>query len=361
MIDKIKRNFLNLILLFKSVFLDLILLYKNFIHWIISKVLIHIFGILLGVLLGLPFLIILILFIFFDPINWKDIVLNYISSGTLGLNILSEFYNNIFILLFEGIITFFGILFFILGYSYKSISFYKLSLDYLKGEKTPYFKNIYFNFAIIFRYLRITFFVILILLIPIIIFIISFFILVFIFGGIDNIYILSNAGQGQTFSIVLGIIALICILIFVYLAYRISFTYIILIDGEVNNYEKKALFYIKESFKISNGFIKLLKFIFFLIVFTIIMIPFDYLGDYISQTNSWGIINSYGIVMFLVFSGLFEMYIVSIYKKIMLVNSKSIVDETKENDVLETEVEKVSKSSIKLKTSTKEIQNEEIL
>ncbi|MDD5213880.1 MAG: hypothetical protein PHG82_05630 [Candidatus Gracilibacteria bacterium] len=305
---------------FKNILSDLPLVYKNFIHWNISKVLITVFGFFLGVILSLPFFIVLALFIYFDPIAWKDVISSYFSSGgSIGMSLMAEVYNNYIILIIEGIILFLGFIFFIFGFSYKNLTITNLYLSYLKGEKLEYLKNLYFNFKTIFSYLKLLFLVILILLIPVFIFIISFIILLYSFGGVDSVFNLLNSGETNIFSVLLGSFALICILAFIYLAYRLSFSYIIFLDKDIYSDENKISFYVKESFNITSG-LKIFKFLLLIIIFSIFMIPFDYLGSLVENRHQ-AIVLLYSLILFLTIGGLFEMYIVSIYKRVMLNNN----------------------------------------
>ena len=64
------------------------------------------------------------------------------------------------------------------------------------------------------------------------------------------------------FSLALGITAFLCFLAFLYLAYRLSFSYMIMMDAKNYPETKGASFYIKESFAVSKG-IKIFKFILF--------------------------------------------------------------------------------------------------
>lgn len=340
-IKKVKYN--EITNLFKSILSDLLLVYKNFIHWNISKILITIFWFLLGILLSLPFFIILWLFIYFDSISWGQVLSDYISSGTISMSLMAEVYNNVWLLIWEWIILLWGVLFFIFWYSFKSITITQLYLTYLDGEKLWYFKNFYFNFKVIWSYLKLLFFVILILLIPVIIFIIAFFILLYSFWWVENVFQLLYKWDPNLFSILLLSVAFICSLTFIYLAYRLSFSYIILMDTK--NYSEKSgiSFYIKESFRITAG-LKIFKFLYFMVLFSIAMIPINYLWTFIENRHE-AIILLYGFLIFLTIWWLFEMYIVSIYKKVMLsyeklweknsiINEKEIEEDTIKEEIL---------------------------
>jgi len=54
-----------------------------------------------------------------------------------------------------------------------------------------------------------------------------------------------------------------------------------------------------------------------MILFTIFMLPFDYLWDVVGEKHQ-AIVFIYSLIIFLTIKWLFEMYIVSIYKRVML-------------------------------------------
>lgn len=301
---------------FKNILIDLSLVYKNFIHWNVSKILIYIFWFFLWVVLSLPFLIILGLFMFFDPISWKEVVSNYVSSGwSIWMSLVAEIYNNFVILIIELIIFFLAIGFFIFWFSYKILTTINLYLSYLKWEKIKYMKNIYFNIKIIFSYLKLSWVVTWILAIPAVVFIISFFVLLYSFWGVDSVLSMLYTWENM-FSIILWIVFLLCLLVFIYLAYRLSFSYVIFLDKDNYAEENKIYFYVKESFKITS-WLKIFKFLLLIILFSIFMMPFDYLWKIVENYHQV-IVLIYSFIIFLTISGLFEMYIVSIYKRVML-------------------------------------------
>jgi len=114
---------------------------------------------------------------------------------------------------------------------------------------------------------------------------------------------------------------------FLYLAYRVSFSYMILMDSKNYPEKKSAMFYVKESFFISKG-VKIFKFILFLILFTLIMLPFDYIGNYV-ETHFASFIFIYGIILFVILGNIFEMYVISIYRRVMLEHQPLKIEELK--------------------------------
>lgn len=338
MIEKVKKIFMLETL--KSILWDIQLIYKNFFHWNISKILIYICSILLGILLSVPFILILAWSMYFDPIPWKEVISSYYQSGSLNMSLLSYVYNNMWILIGEAVLLLSAFLFFIFWYSYKTLTFTNIYFWYITGEKIPYFKNIYFHIQTIFSYIKLLSLVIVTLLIPILIFWISFFILIYIFWWIEMVFKLFDTGNNTLFSIILWIIAFICLFVFMYLAYRLSFSYMILLDK--NNYaDKKWIsFYIKESFHITS-WLKIFKFLYLMILFSLCMLPLNYLGESLKNVNM-GIIFLYDVVIFLTISWLFEMYMVSIYQRIMLYKKEVWTDiKIQEENIPEREWEQI--------------------
>lgn len=299
----------------KQIFFDLTLLYKNFLHWNISKILISIFSFLLWALLSLPFFALSIWLAYFDPIDWKDIIYSFYTIKSFWLSFMTALSSHLFYVIIEWFLIILAIGFFMFGYSYKIITITKLYFSYLKWEKLSFMKNIYFNIKKILSYLSVISWIALILSLPFLFFIIVFFILLFSFWWIEEVSnMLANYWVTNMFSITAWIFFFICILVFLYLAYRLTFACIVILD---ENYDEtqKWIFYIKESFKITS-WIKIFKFLLVILIFSIIMIPFDYIWKIVEDMSFLNFL--YRIFIFLLLWWVFEMLIVSIYKNIMV-------------------------------------------
>lgn len=307
----------------KQIFLDISLLYKNFLHWNISKILIFIASVLLWILLSLPFFIILAVIVFFDPIEWKEIIYNYYTTGAIWLSFMTALSAHLLYIIIESIFFLTWVTFFILWTSYKIVTMTKLNLGYLSWENTSYTKNIYFDFSKFFKYLWIISWIWLILLIPVLIFVILFFIILFSFWGVDQVSEMVKAWYLNGFSILSLTSFLICFLALGYMAYRMNFSYIIMLDEKNYPEVQKALYYVKESFKITS-WLKFFKFLVILILFTLIIIPIDYIWEYLEE--SWNLLQFlYWVIVFLLLNWVFEMLVVSVYKNIMLDKKDEIV------------------------------------
>jgi len=53
---------------------DIILLYRNFIHWNISKLIIALWGFVLGMIMSIPFFVVVLILASIDPIDWTQIL-----------------------------------------------------------------------------------------------------------------------------------------------------------------------------------------------------------------------------------------------------------------------------------------------
>jgi len=306
----------------RKIFFDISLLYINFIHWNISKVLIYVFSFLLWALLSSPFFILIVVVAYFDPVNWKDIIYNFLTTQSIWLSLITALSSHLFYIILQSILFVLAVGFLIFGYNYKIILLSNLYFSYLDWEKISYMKNIYFNTKKIFSYLSILSWIALVLLIPFLFFKIVFFILLFLFWWINEVSVLMQEnGSSNMFSILAWIFFFISILVFLYLAYRLTFAYVIMLD---KNYKEnqKWIFYIKESFKITS-WMKIFKFILVMIIFTILILPFDYIWKSLEELNFWSFL--FWVFVFLVLNWLFEMLVISVYRNIMLDKKEEIV------------------------------------
>lgn len=309
----------------KNIFFDISLLFRNFIHWTSSKIVIYILSFLLWLLLSLPFLIILWILVFLDPINWNDIVFNFTTTQSVWLAFLEAISTHFIYLIFEVLIAVLAISFFAFGYSYYILPLTNVYLSYQKWEKLPISQNIYFDFKSIKKYLYIVWWQSLAFLIPFLVFIIVFFVLIFSFWWVEKVFSTYQNEMFSYFSLSLWITFLILFLVFIYLAFRVSFAVILFLDKNKNPEEKSWLFYVKDSFNISS-WLKIFKFLWVLIIYTIILMPFNFLFSFLWDYENWIIDFWVFLVNFLVFSWLFEMLLLSIYKNVMIWENKEEVN-----------------------------------
>ncbi len=298
---------------------DFSLLYRKFIHWNISKILIVIFTFLLGILFALPFLIIVVILMNIDPIDWKDIISTFYTSQTIGMSLLTALSSHLFYIIIEALFLILWVLSFWFWSSYRLILLAKLNLDYKKWTPTKFFQNYYFNGAKILKVLGIFSWIWLVFFALFLAVVLFVFVVILLFWWIDNSYLLATQGTSISgFSLIILFWVLSGILAFLYLAYRMNYSYIIMLDEENYPQTQSALSYVKESFKITSG-VKIFKFVWVALLFSLcIMLPIDYLAQYLENIDAQVLGFVYGIIIFLCINGLFEMLLVSTYYSIML-------------------------------------------
>lgn len=307
----------------KKIFLDLWILYKNFIHWNISKILIYLFSFLLWILFSLPFFLVLSILFFVDPINWKDIISTYFTTGTVGFSFFEAISVWIWYIILEWLLFILWFFWFIFWYSYSFINILNLNLKYLNWEKISYMKNVYFDFTYIKKYFYILNWLWLFFLVFLLLFLFIFFIVVMLFWWIDSVYNLSITNT--YFNIFTLILFIIFVFVFLYYAFRLSFWYLVMLDDNNDIKNIKWIYFIKRSYNITSWFKKILIFIGFSFMFAVLFDIIDYVWDMLS--TYWEIyVILFSVFVFLVFNWIFEMFLVSFYKNI-LVWKQEIINE----------------------------------
>ena len=249
-----------MISLLKNIFLDVFKLYKNFFHWNLSKLIIFIWSIILAILWILPFVIIMFVYWYFAWID-LSLLLEQLLTKQLG----SDLFINIFL-------YFITIVFFVM-YFYWYILLIKLNFEYKNSKKLTFLKNYYFNFKKIKKYINLTLINWLILFIPILFFVLLIFVIsLFIWPivNIENIMTFKNT----IFTVISLLGFIVSLIIFVYLFYRICFSYFELIIDKKD--KKKTLDYFKISFEITAWFKKFFKFLLIITIFLIFMFPLNF-------------------------------------------------------------------------------------
>jgi len=242
----------------KNTFVSVILLYKNFFHWNINKILISIWSNILSFLVALPFLILLffVSYLFGIDIKWLfNTLLNHNLSSNLFVNIAFIFISFVFILV----------------YTYKYILISKINLDYLKWKKTKLLKNYYYKPKILKKFILLNLLNIWLFLSLTIIFALVFVILYYVFWWIEWIQAYLWEWFKNIFSI-LSLLLFICYIVsFIYLIFRIIFSYFVLIE---NKWKKITVFdCFSKSFSLTKWYTKFLKFFSLIVIFGIFFIP----------------------------------------------------------------------------------------
>lgn len=260
----------------KNTFLDVFLLYKNFLNWNLNKFVIYIWSFLFAFLVSLPFLI---LMFWVSYLFWVDVKMLF--SNLLNNELTSNNYINISFFL----ITF---IFFIANF-YKYILLNKINFDYLNWEKPKILKNYYFDFKIIKKYFIVSLINLLLFLWLFLFFLVIYIILFFAFWWFEWIWQILSTWNNNFFSIISLAIFVIFIISFVYLFYRIIFSYFIFIDTE--HHDKKPFNAIKKSFEITKKFNKFIKFLVLIVLFSIFLLPsyiaISFFNNNISNINNY--------------------------------------------------------------------------
>ena len=211
-----------------SIFSNIFLAFKNFFHWTISRIIIVIFSFFLAVVSFLPFFLIVVILWYIDAINWGDTFVSF-SQWTQFFWLLSAFSTSPFFFILEWLIVIVWIAFAIGVFWYKSVLVYRLLNSYIHWEKIRLKENLHIWFLkkYITVFPRIFFY----LSLPVFGYIVYFFLIVLVFWGFENILYTIQKGAINSVSISLAIGFVIALLSFIYIYYRLIFSYIHLVKN----------------------------------------------------------------------------------------------------------------------------------
>lgn len=251
----------------KNVYNDISLLYKNILHWNISKLIILIWGSILWILSIVPFAILFAIYSFFSWINFFD----FINSWINWVFMTSLFWNLLYLI---------SLLFFTLSYFFTFVLLINLYNSYLLWSKISYLNNKYLDYKLYFKYLLLSIYNFLILLIPVLIFILLIVLLIYFFWWIDNVTNLVFSTSSNAFSIISLILFIFLILTIYYISYRLVFSYLLLLEDK---FLKIWIFQIiKESLVITSKLKTFFKFTLLLLIFLTAYLPISVLDTYIN-------------------------------------------------------------------------------
>ncbi|MCP4522750.1 MAG: hypothetical protein GY828_00865 [Candidatus Gracilibacteria bacterium] len=295
------------------------LLYRNFLHWSFSKISIEIFGLLisLGTVLPVAFLSIIFFYIFgIDGIGYIGL---FMGSAHIGKESIVDIK-----FLFFIIIAFINFLIFIIGWTYAKLKYFELNLDYISGEKKHYFtrydfvslaavgtmfthffhEGVHFlliSLASIYLVIRSAFIAykerkelilyyktsslaLLYLLIPVVFFLISMLILILLGGGVNATGVQFTNGN-DFISILSFLLFIVSALGFIYITYRLYFSFVLLADTRKKGELKQgAKSYIKESFGMTKGWKRPLQLFVILLIFGLLLAPIKMLQSGVENT-----------------------------------------------------------------------------
>lgn len=265
--------------LVKTISFDVSKIYKNFIHWNISKVIISLATIALGFVFALPFMIILIImyFVFDLSVYIDSIQVNMLSLYTFAGQMPVVFTLFMIFILLAWLTMLFW-------YSYKKVLLTRLNLDYIDGNKMSYFAKENYDYKLISKYIGVISWVSLFVAIPVLVFLVIFFILFFAFWWSEWVQTLVASSRFNPFTVSTFILFIVCLLAFIYISYRLFFSVIMLSDSKNFDNDKKAIFYLKESAKVTKWINTIMRFILVIIISSIVILPLWTLGDYFSNS-----------------------------------------------------------------------------
>lgn len=318
----------------KNILSDISLLYKNFLHWNISKILIMFYSVILSLLISVAFFLLLYLFyliwswiwiilafiillfwvVFLIPFFWIQVLVNVsdiinlvFNNNFIYYNLFSE--NKLYAIFYLVFLIFFTIIFF--------VKMTKLNINYLDSNKLSYLKIFSIEFKKTFKLIKITLINSFILSIPFLLFTIIYF----IFGWSGEMFL----GDWWVKIFFMALSFLMYILFF-YLSFKTIYSYIVFLYKKEN---LKSYLYIKESFIITKNkfFLFIIPFLILFLLAVVLFIIWYYLNSLFWISSNF----IYSIIIFLFFTWLFEMFLVSFYKNTMLENNNFKMKEEKDD------------------------------
>lgn len=214
--------YMSFFTLIQQVFFDIVCVFKNFFHWSWARIIIVIFSFCLASISFLPFWWVLLIFGFFDTIAWRDVFGSF-ANGTQVLSLLWAFSTSPIVFFLEVCIFILWVAFAIGVYHYKSILLIRLVSSYFSENRLKLRKVVTLQYLK--KYICVFPIFILYLAIPLFIFIVFFGLLSFIFGGISNMFTIVSSNPINIISISLLLLFLWSVLLFLYIYYRLIFVY----------------------------------------------------------------------------------------------------------------------------------------
>ena len=254
--------------------LDLVLLYKTFLHWNISKIIIVIYSIIVWFISILPFVFVFFIYSFFSDVDMWMLI-----QWMFTWKLLFNFIWNIILLLIV-------VIYFII-FSYSNVLLFRLNNNYIDWWKVSYSDKIYFDFKRLFKYFKLSLLNILILLVPFIVFSILIAILFMFSWSLLETRDLVSSWAFNYFTVLSLLFLLLTLLSVSYLFYKIVFSFLLISDDNIYSLDKKVIYYIKESFNRTKWIKKVLKFSTLIILFVLIISPFNYLWTILENNSKY--------------------------------------------------------------------------
>ena len=172
---------------------------------------------------------------------------------------------------------------FFLSMTYGKIMYFDLNLKYLENKKSDLVKTKFFNPKLFGKFYAISLRVFWYLLIPVAIFIVGMIVIIIVNGWVNATWVSLDNGN-KTLALATFIFAAIAIIIFMYLSYRLYFSYVGLVDEKKYPEIQPAKTYVKNSFEITKGWKKPVKLLGTLLLFAIIIAPYTFTTQAIENT-----------------------------------------------------------------------------
>lgn len=263
--------------LLKNILWNTILLYRNFIHWNASKIIYYVYGIIVWVVLALPFLALAGLSIWLSDMS-VAIVTDFLLYGSGGVEFVGTLFSSPFASIAALCMLVFAALALGIGVSYGEYLLYGLNLSYIKWKKLKLFsKKRFLNRNLLQKYIALVAWMLLALFIPLVLYAVIVWIIVLGFWWIEalNNYLILH--PSNIVSISLLILFIIVIGVCVWLVYRLSFAFLLLIDSKAS--KTSALKYLKKSYVMTSGWKKPFRFFIVLLLTLLAFSPVLYIGE----------------------------------------------------------------------------------
>lgn len=247
--------------LIKNTIFDIIKLYKNFFRWNISKLLIVSYSALLAFVFTIPIILIIFVYGHFASISFLELF-----EQILLRNFGADNFVNIMLIIWWVTYVFM--------YLYQHVLLVKLGMKIDEGKKIKFFNKDYYNFWVIKRYIYLNFINVALLIIPVLFFALFIWIINNFVWWIEAITNFSDSKM-MLFWIITIIWFLFSLLLFLYIFYRVCFSYFMLIWDK--HFKQKTIAYFKKSIISTKGFKNFFRFLSVILLFLLVLFPFKFI------------------------------------------------------------------------------------
>lgn len=168
-------------------------------------------------------------------------------------------------------------------YAYARVMYFDLNLQYLENKKASYMKKEFFSVGKILRFFSIAGYWFLYLFIPVVIAFFGSILIVVLNGWVNDTWVAITNGS-QFLSVSFLILAIVSVILFIYISYRLFFSFIALVDTKKYPQLQSAKTYVKDSIEMTKWVKKFMKLLLTLLIFSLIFSPFFYIFQWIENT-----------------------------------------------------------------------------